>query len=78
MASTQSDLRTYLSGLKGASACAIVVADSVDGAQNQPTGDTGGPDTEVMLDVEVAGAVAPGASSWCTSPPIAMLVSGLH
>src|ERR1019366_6050521 len=28
---------------------------------NQPTGDTNGPDTEVMLDLEVAGAVAPGA-----------------
>ena len=34
---------------------------SVDGGQNQPTGDTSGPDTEVMLDIEVAGSVAPGA-----------------
>jgi kumamolisin len=34
---------------------------SVDGGQNQPTGDTNGPDTEVMLDIEVAGSVAPGA-----------------
>ena len=39
-----------------------MVAVSVDGAQNQPTGDTSGPDTEVMLDIEVAGAVATGAS----------------
>jgi kumamolisin len=33
----------------------------VDGGQNQPTGDPGGPDAEVMLDIEVAGAVAPAA-----------------
>ena len=37
-----------------------VVAVSVDGGQNDPTGDTNGPDTEVMLDIEVAGAVADG------------------
>jgi kumamolisin len=36
-----------------------VVAISVDGAHNQPTGDPNGPDGEVMLDIEVAGAVAP-------------------
>ena len=36
-----------------------VVAISVDGAHNSPTGDPGGPDGEVMLDIEVAGAVAP-------------------
>jgi kumamolisin len=58
---TQSDLNTYFSGL-GISPAPSVVAVSVDGAQNQPTGDTSGPDTEVMLDIEVAGAVAPGAS----------------
>ncbi len=58
---TQSDLNTYFSGLN-ISPAPSVVAVSVDGAQNQPTGDTGGPDTEVMLDIEVAGAVAPGAS----------------
>src|SRR5271167_4394983 len=57
---TQSDLNTYFSGLK-ISPAPTVVAVSVDGAQNQPTGDTNGPDTEVMLDIEVAGAVAPGA-----------------
>jgi kumamolisin len=38
-----------------------VVAISVLGAGNQPTGEPGGPDGEVMLDIEVAGAVAPGA-----------------
>jgi kumamolisin len=36
-----------------------VVAVSVDGAHNKPTGDPNGPDGEVMLDIEVAGAVAP-------------------
>jgi kumamolisin len=36
-----------------------VVAISVDGGQNKPTGDPNGPDGEVMLDIEVAGAVAP-------------------
>jgi kumamolisin len=36
-----------------------VVAISVDGALNKPTGDPNGPDGEVMLDIEVAGAVAP-------------------
>ncbi len=59
-ASRQSDLNTYFSGLK-ISPAPTVVAVSVDGAQNAPTGDTSGPDTEVMLDIEVAGAVAPRA-----------------
>jgi kumamolisin len=36
-----------------------VVAISVDGGLNKPTGDPNGPDGEVMLDIEVAGAVAP-------------------
>jgi len=36
-----------------------VVAIAVDGAHNKPTGDPHGPDGEVMLDIEVAGAVAP-------------------
>jgi len=39
-----------------------VVAVSVDSGQNQPTGDPNGPDSQVMLDIEVAGAVAPGAN----------------
>ena len=57
---TQSDLDSYFSGL-GISPAPSVSAVSVDGGKNQPTGDTSGPDTEVMLDIEVAGAVAPQA-----------------
>ena len=38
-----------------------ITAVSVLGAGNSPTGDPKGPDGEVMLDIEVAGAVAPGA-----------------
>ena len=57
---TQSDLSSYFSAL-GISPAPSVSAVSVDGAQNAPTGDTSGPDTEVMLDIEVAGSVAPGA-----------------
>jgi len=38
-----------------------VVAVSVDGAHNHPTGNPNGPDGEVVLDVEVAAGVAPGA-----------------
>jgi len=38
-----------------------VVTVSVDGGRNQPTGAPSGPDGEVLLDVEVVGAVAPGA-----------------
>jgi len=34
----------------------------VDHGNNTPTGDPNGPDGEVMLDLEVAGAIAPGAS----------------
>ena len=33
----------------------------MDGATNSPTGDPSGPDGEVELDIEVAGAVAPSA-----------------
>ena len=54
------DLKTYFKSLK-ISPAPSVSAVSVDGAKNKPTGDTNGPDTEVMLDIEVAGAVAPGA-----------------
>ena len=38
-----------------------VLAVPVDGADNLPTGSTDGPDAEVMLDIEIVGAVAPGA-----------------
>ncbi|MFZ0707441.1 MAG: S53 family peptidase [Candidatus Korobacteraceae bacterium] len=56
----QSDLQTFFTGLK--LPVPTVIAVSVDGAQNAPTGDPNGPDTEVALDIEVAGAVAPGAT----------------
>ncbi len=38
-----------------------VVSVPVDGTDNIPTGDPGGPDGEVTLDVEIAGAIAPKA-----------------
>ena len=57
----QSDLDTYFQNLDISPAPAVIAV-SVDGAQNQPTGDINGPDTEVGLDIEVAGAIAPGAN----------------
>jgi kumamolisin len=53
------DLRQYFSGL-GLSA-PTVLAVGVDGASNDPTGDPNSADGEVALDIEVAGAIAPGA-----------------
>jgi kumamolisin len=53
------DLDTYFSGLGVGSPS--VVAVSVDHGKNSPTGDGNGPDGEVMLDVEVVGAIAPKA-----------------
>ena len=53
------DLKTYFRKLGIPKP--MVKARSVDGAHNQPTGDPNGPDGEVMLDIEVAGAVAHGA-----------------
>lgn len=54
-----SDLKTYFSQLGVAMPSVSTV--SVDHALNSPTGSANGPDGEVMLDIEVAGAVAPGA-----------------
>jgi kumamolisin len=54
-----SDLTQFFGNLK--ISVPKVTAVSVDGATNSPTGDAGGPDGEVELDIEVAGAVAPGA-----------------
>jgi kumamolisin len=54
-----SDLNTYFQQLSLQTPSISAV--SVGGAQNSPTGDPNGPDGEVMLDIEVAGAVAPGA-----------------
>jgi kumamolisin len=53
------DLSTYFSELDLSPP--QVTAVSVDGATNSPTGDAGGPDGEVMLDIEVAGSIAPQA-----------------
>src|SRR5580698_814976 len=54
------DLDTYFQGLGVASP--TVTAVSVDHAQNSPTGDANGPDGEVMLDIEVVGAIVPQAT----------------
>jgi kumamolisin len=56
----QTDLDAYFQQL-GVSPAPQVTAVSVDGGQNSPTGDSNSADGEVELDVEVAGAVAPGA-----------------
>lgn len=52
------DIKTYFSFL--GITPPKVVAVSIDGAHNRPS-NPNGPDMEVMLDIEVAGAVAPGA-----------------
>jgi kumamolisin len=54
------DLDAYFKGLDVGSPA--VVAVSVDHANNAPTGDANGPDGEVMLDIEVVGAIAPQAT----------------
>jgi kumamolisin len=54
------DLSTYFKGLGVGSP--TVTAVSVDHAQNTPTGDANGPDGEVMLDIEVVGAIVPQAT----------------
>jgi kumamolisin len=53
------DLKTYFTRLGITQP--KVTAVSVDGAKNRPTGDPHGPDAEVALDIEIAGAIAPGA-----------------
>lgn len=54
------DLQDYFSGLGIPMPNVIPIA--VDGASNSPTGDPDGPDGEVMLDIEVAGCIAPNAN----------------
>jgi kumamolisin len=54
------DLDTYFKSLGVGSP--MVTAVSVDHAQNTPTGDANGPDGEVMLDIEVVGAIVPQAT----------------
>lgn len=56
----QGDLNTYFSGL--GLATPNVQAVGVDGAVNVPGQDPGGADAEVLLDIEVAGAIAPKAN----------------
>lgn len=57
----QGDLNTYFAGL--GLPVPNVIAVSVDGGKNLPApNDPHDPDAEVMLDIEVAGAVAPKAS----------------
>lgn len=56
---TPDDLDQYFSNM-GLSTPEVVSV-GVDGATNQPTGDPNGPDGEVMLDIEIAGAAANGA-----------------
>lgn len=56
---TQADLDSYFNRL--GLAVPTVTAVTVDGADNDPSGDPDGADAEVLLDIEVAGAVAPDA-----------------
>jgi kumamolisin len=56
----EADVATYFSSL-GLSV-PKVTAVAVDRGSNAPTGSSSGPDAEVMLDIEVAGAVAPASS----------------
>ena len=53
------DLKSYFTGLHMTEPKVSSV--SVDHGKNHPTGDPNGPDGEVMLDIEVAGAIAPAA-----------------
>ncbi len=55
-----SDLKTYFASLGVAAPTVISVG--VDQGSNQPSGDPNGPDGEVALDIEIAGAIAPGAT----------------
>lgn len=54
-----SDLSAYFKKL-GVKA-PTVISVGVDNAKNAPTGNPNGPDGEVTLDIEIAGAIAPGA-----------------
>ena len=67
---TPSDLQTYFAKLKVATP--TVTAVPVDGGKNAPTKDANGPDGEVMLDIEVIGAIAPRHTSRSTSLPTPM------
>ncbi|MGF6702683.1 kumamolisin [Paraburkholderia sp. MM5496-R1] len=55
-----SDLKTYFSSL-GVSEPTVTPV-GVDQAGNEPSGDPNGPDGEVTLDIEIVGAIVPGAT----------------
>jgi kumamolisin len=63
----QADLDTFFAGLGIASP--TVTSVGVDGAANAPAGDPNSADGEVMLDIEVAGSIAPGAAIVCYFAP---------
>jgi len=54
------DVARYFESL-GLAKQPVLVDVAVGGGSNAPTGDPSGPDGEVSLDIEVAGAIAPGA-----------------
>jgi kumamolisin len=56
-----SDVAGYFAGL-GITRSGTLTSVGVDGAANAPDGNPGGADGEVQLDIEVAGAIAPGAA----------------
>jgi kumamolisin len=57
---TDAELQRYFTGL--GITPPTVTAVNVDGGRNAPTGDPNSADTEVLLDIEVAGALAPKAN----------------
>ncbi|MEV4441460.1 S53 family peptidase, partial [Streptomyces sp. NPDC049577] len=57
---TTQELARYFDEM-GVSPAPVVHAKGVDGSRNAPQGDPSGDDGEVLLDIEVAGALAPGA-----------------
>ena len=57
----QADLDTYFAGL-GITTPPAVISVGVDGAANAPVGDPNSADGEVLLDIEIAGALAPDAT----------------
>ena len=61
------DIQEYFSG-QGLPVPSVLSI-SVDGATNSPTGSTSGPDTEVMLDIEVMGSAAPKAQIYVYFAP---------
>lgn len=64
---TTKDLGAYFSGLGIPTPSVLAV--SVDGANNSPTGDPNGADAEVMLDIEVIGSIASKSSIYVYFSP---------